>query len=473
MGEVFFHSLDRFGGRMALITESGDTFTYSELLSGANNLSSAIESRSVIFQVCRNDAESIAAYVGFLRRGAVPLLINDSINDEAYLNLKDLYHPSYVFLPDDSSLEVDSSAHGLGGYRLVKTEFERDYDINPELALLLTTSGSTGSPKLVRQSYRNISSNTSSIVEYLNILSGDRAITTLPMSYTFGLSIINTHLYAGAALILTNRTLMEREFWNSLRSGKATTFGGVPYTYEMLKKLRFWRMETPSLRYLTQAGGKLVPEMCAEFIDICRDRGMRFIVMYGQTEATARMSYLPWESARSKPGSIGVAIPGGEFSLKGDDGSIIDEPGVTGELIYKGDNVTLGYAENRFDLARGDERGGTLETGDMAYSDEDGFYYVVGRKRRFLKVFGNRVNLDDIERLLKKTGADCACGGVDDALKIYAVSDDIAALKRYVARRTGISPAGFSVVKANEIPRSSSGKVLYSELEGGRINVSV
>jgi acyl-coenzyme A synthetase/AMP-(fatty) acid ligase len=463
----FFHSLDQFSGRTALITESGCAVTYSELLSGADMLSSYAEPRSVVFQVCRNDAESVSAYVGFLRRGVVPLLINDSINDEAYHNLKDAYHPSYVFLPNDSHLEDALPVCGLGAYHLVRTEYEVDYDVNPELALLMTTSGSTGSPKFVRQSYKNISSNTRSIVEYLNIASDDRAVTTLPMSYTYGLSIINTHLYAGAALISTDRTLMEREFWNSLKDHEATTFGGVPYTYEMLKKLRFGRMRLPSLRYLTQAGGKLSAEMCKEFIDICGDRGVKFIVMYGQTEATARMSYLPWESASSKPGSIGVAIPGGEFSLKGGDGRVIKEAGTQGELIYRGDNVTLGYAENRFDLALGDDRHGVLETGDVAYFDEDGFYYVVGRKRRFLKIFGNRVNLDEVERLLKKLGADCACGGVDDALKIYAAWDDTEMLKQYVIQHTGINPAGFSVVKIDEIPRNSSGKVLYSELEGG------
>jgi acyl-coenzyme A synthetase/AMP-(fatty) acid ligase len=388
------------------------------------------------------------------------------MNDDAFLRLKDAYHPSYVFLPNDSHLESDAPLHELGGYRLVKTEYAPDYDVNPDLALMLSTSGSTGSPKFVRQSYKNISGNTRSIVEYLNILGSDRAITTLPMSYTYGLSIINTHLYAGAALILTNRTLMEREFWNALKGYEATTFGGVPYTYEMLKKLRFGRMELPSLRYLTQAGGKLAPEICAEFMDICSGRGGKFIVMYGQTEATARMSYLPWERAPSKPGSIGVAIPGGKFSLKGDDGRVIKEPGVIGELIYRGDNVALGYAENRYELALGDEWGGVLETGDMAYFDDDGFYYVVGRKKRFLKIFGNRVNLDEVERLLKKSGEDCACGGADDSLRIYTTADDAVALKQYVMRHTDINPAGFSVVKIAEIPKNSFGKILYSELEG-------
>jgi acyl-CoA synthetase (AMP-forming)/AMP-acid ligase II len=229
-------------------------------------------------------------------------------------------------------------------------------------------------------------------------------------------------------------------------------------------------MNLPSLRYLTQAGGKLSPELSAEFAEICARKGMKFIVMYGQTEATARMSYLPWEFARSKAGSIGMAIPGGAFSLRGDDGEDIKTPMAVGELIYSGENVTHGYAGNRFDLARGDDRGGVLETGDMAYFDEDGFYFIAGRKKRFLKIFGNRVNLDETEALIKSGGFDCACGGVDDNLKIYVTSDDINGVRKFLLDKTYINSAGFSVVHIREIPKNPSGKVLYRELERFEFN---
>jgi acyl-coenzyme A synthetase/AMP-(fatty) acid ligase len=218
------------------------------------------------------------------------------------------------------------------------------------------------------------------------------------------------------------------------------------------------------LRYITQAGGKLSPDLCAEFIEIAERKGMEFIIMYGQTEASPRMGYLPWKSAKSRPGSIGIAIPGGEFWIEGDGKNRVTEPGVAGELIYRGKNVTLGYAENRFDLARGDERNGVLETGDMAYFDSDGFYYITGRKKRFLKIFGSRVNLDEVEGLLRKTGFDCACGGADDAMKIY-VTKGADILRKHVIEHTAINPAGFSVTTVSAIPRNSSGKVLYSELE--------
>ena len=196
-------------------------------------------------------------------------------------------------------------------------------------------------------------------------------------------------------------SLIDKAFWVLLKTKEATTFGGVPYVYEMLKKLRFPRMDLPNLKILTQAGGKLSRELSEEFATICEQKGIRFLVMYGQAEAAPRMSYLPSEYAISKAGSIGIAIPGGEFWLVDDNGNVIPDSDTVGELIYKGDNVTMGYAASCEDLCKGDENGGVLKTGDMAKQDADGFYYIVGRKKRFLKLFGNRVNLDEVEQLIK------------------------------------------------------------------------
>jgi len=426
------------------------------------------DDKNLVFVLCGNRLGSLIGYVGLINKRAVPLMLDAGLEISLLNTLIETYKPSYIWLPDSIADMFPSCKriYCACDYTLIQTEFTKDYSINSDLALLLTTSGSTGSPKFVKQSYENIHTNTASIIEYLDIDKSARAITTLPMHYTYGLSILNTHLKVGASVILTEKALTQKDFWRQTREYRATNFGGVPYTYEILKKLRFERMELPYLRYLTQAGGKLSSELCAEFVEICGRKGMEFIVMYGQTEATARMSYLPWKYAKAKSGSMGIAIPGGEFWLIGDDGSRVSSPGVVGELVYRGRNVTLGYAESRFDLCKGDERGGVLETGDMAYIDEDGFYYIAGRKKRFLKIYGNRVNLDEAEGLLKKAGFDCACAGVDDNLKIYTATGDAEEVRRYVINRTGINPSGFSVVHINEIPRNTSGKVLYSELGG-------
>jgi len=463
----FYDELKQHGVKPAVITEEDEQISYAALATAADDLGQHIHARRIGFLLCENRFESIVGYLAFLRRRAVPVLLNSSMNPAVLAELFAAYHPAYVYLPGKRVSEILDSRvlANFGDYCLIETADAQGCEVHGELGLLLTTSGSTGSPKLVRLSYKNIDSNAEAIAQYLGIGSADRPITTMPMSYTFGLSIINSHLLRGASIVLTDASLMDRRFWGTLRTRQATTFSGVPYTFEMLKKLRFARMDLPSLKYLTQAGGKLSPELAAEFVEVCADKGIKFIIMYGQTEATARMSYLPWEFARTKAASMGVAIPGGRFWLVGDSGNVIEGADTVGELFYQGDNVSLGYASSYGDLSKGDENNGILQTGDMAKRDQDGFYYIVGRKKRFLKLFGNRINLDEVERLLRNAGYDCACSGVDDKLTIFVTQKDAEALLlKTISERTGINPLGFAVVYIEKIPRNESGKIIHSAL---------
>ena len=464
----FYDDIEKHSSNIAIITEQSEQISYKDFLKSADTIGKQVKKRCLVFTVCKNCFESVAGYIGFLRAGAAIVLIHNTIDDILFANLLEVYTPEYIYLPvEKSGLNINcTTVHSYGSYTLLKTNYDIDYTIHDDLALLLTTSGSTGSPKLVRQSYENINSNAESIARYLEIKSSDRPVSTMPMSYTFMLSIINSHFLKGASIILTEATLMDRRFWQTIKDNNATTFGGVPYTYEMLKRLRFERMDLPSIEYVTQAGGKLSLEMSAEFADICAQKGIKFLVMYGQTEATARMSYLPWEYARTKAGSMGIAIPGGRFWLEDEGGKIIDKSDTIGELVYKGINVTLGYAESCLDLCKGDENKGILHTGDLAKRDADGFYYITGRKNRFLKMFGNRVNLNEVEELIKAGGYDCACAGTDDKLKIYVTEmDDKDRIRSYIAERTGINHTGFTVVYVDKISRNESGKVLYSALD--------
>lgn len=468
MNMDFYNDIGVYGSSTAIISESSEHFSYDEFLHAADVLNKHIKKRCLVFSVCQNSLESVVGYIGFLRARVVPVLISDGINPELFCGLLRLYKPEYIWLPSEKAEAANwgSEVYHYGKYVLLQTDYVIDYTLHEDLALLLTTSGSTGSPKLVRQSYKNIDDNANVIAQCLGITQADRPITTLPMSYTYGLSIINSHLLRGCSIILTNKTLMDKAFWELLKTNKATTFGGVPYVYEILKRLRFIRMELPSLKILTQAGGKLSPELSEEFATVCEQKGIRFYVMYGQTEATARMSYLPSEYAISKAGSIGIAIPGGEFWLEDDNGNVIPDTETVGELVYKGDNVTMGYAMSCEDLCKGDENGGVLKTGDMAKRDADGFYYIVGRKKRFLKLFGNRVNLDEVEQLIKGLGYDCACSGEDDHLRIYTNDkENGATIKSFIAERTGIHASGFDVIYIESIPRNGAGKTIYSELK--------
>lgn len=463
----FYDDIDKYKDRIAIITDDERTILYRDLIKTADKISENVNERSIIFLICENSFASIAAYIGFLRKRAVPVLINPKNDISMFKALYDTYRPRYVFCKTDrdcAGIEIMC----VDDFHLLKTENENDYSINPELAVMLTTSGSTGSSKLVMQTYSNITSNAASIVQYLKIDKDDRAITTMPMNYTYGLSIIQSHLLSGACIIVTEKTFMDKSFWTLLKEKKATTFGGVPYVYEILKKLRFANMNVPDLKYITQAGGRLSKEMVLEYAEICRDKGMKFIVMYGQTEATARMSYLPWENIFDKAGSVGIAIPDGEFMLIGIDEKQIKKPGQVGELVYSGPNVTLGYAEKITDLSNTDGFNGVLHTGDMAKFDDEGFYYIVGRKKRFLKVFGNRVNLDEMDSLLESAGYECACSGTDDHVKIYIVSDnenDCQAAIDFISTKTKLNKVAFSASLIKEIPRNSSGKISYSKLE--------
>lgn len=463
----FYASLNSHGGRTAVITDTGMKATYEELDAWVDALYSKINHRCLLFCFCENSLGSLVGYVSCLKNKMVPLLIDKALDEGLLQSLLDAYKPEYLYLPVTMAgrfedFEVAVAGHG---YVLVKTNYSEIYPLFDELALLLTTSGSTGSPKLVRQNYKNIEANAKAIVQYLGISKDERPITTLPMNYTYGLSIINSHLLMGATILLTSKSFMEKGFWQLFKEQQATSFGGVPYTYEMLKKLRFFSMNVPSLKTMTQAGGKLTPELTKEFAEFAEKKGIRFFVMYGQTEATARMSYLPPEYALSKCGSMGVAIPGGEFSLIDDKGGVIDAAETVGELVYKGPNVAMGYAECGEDLAKGDEWGGVLVTGDMARRDADGFYYITGRKKRFIKMFGNRVNLDETERLLKTIVPDCACAGEDDHMEIYITRQGMEKeVQGFIASKTGINPVGFKVIQIDRIPKNEAGKTMYTVL---------
>ncbi len=459
-----------FYDKPALIKEDGVTISYEELDKSAAEIAKKLTKRSLVFCLCLNTAESIIGYVSFIQNGHVPLLLDANMDKELLASLIKNYSPDFLWLPSELESEYENYTRVLnfGGYMLLETGFDLAEPMNEELCLLLTTSGSTGSPKLVRQSLRNLISNTESIVEYLEISSEDRAITMLPMNYTYGLSIINTHLWAGGSIIVTEAPITQKNFWKLLKDYKATSVNGVPYTYNVLNRLRFFNMELPFLKTLTQAGGKLPPELHQKCSEYAEANGKRFYVMYGQTEASPRMGYLPYKMASKKCGCMGIAIPGGKFSLIAVDGSKITSPHIVGELVYEGENVTLGYAEKRSDLALGDERHGILYTGDMAKFDESGVYTIVGRQKRFLKVVGKRVNMDEIESLIKDRFENmwCACAGKDESVFLFITDKDLVdEVQQYIARKTGLNPTSFHVMYLPQIPKNESGKTQYKALE--------
>ena len=456
--------------RIALKDTHGNKLSYLELNKEVARFGESRVERSLCFCLCDNNIGSVLGYISLLNNKVIPLLLNRKIAKDQFDFLIGCYRPQYIYLPQKMTAIVDGYTKELYSgwdYVLLENSDNRGATIYDELALLLPTSGSTGSPKFVRISYNNLQSNTESIAAYLKLDETEKAITTLPMYYTYGLSVINTHLNVGATVLLTEDTVMMKSFWDFAKNEGATSLAGVPYTYEMLKHIGLFDLDFPSLRYMTQAGGKLLPSLHKEFAMWAREHNKRFIVMYGQTEATARMSYLPSKDSVDKYGSIGIAIPGGKLSLIDENGEEIYGNEIVGELQFEGENVTLGYAENVKDLEKGDERHGVLMTGDMAKRDEDGYYYVVGRKKRFLKIFGNRINLDEVERILKEHYPDteAAVSGIDDEMHIYVTGNILdKEVKSFISKKIRLSEMGFLIKHVDEIPKNASGKILYGKL---------
>jgi len=329
----------------------------------------------------------------------------------------------------------------------------------------LSTSGSTGSPKFVRLSRNNVEANASSIQQALGITDTHRPISHLPMHYSYGLSVINSHLLAKAPVILTSESLISAGFWKAVDSYRVTSFSGVPYTYQMLRRLNIDRLKAPSLTVMTQAGGKLDNDTILHFHSKMVERKGGFWTMYGQTEAVARIAVLPSDRLPAKIGSAGQAIPGGSLSIETEDG-IAAQPDIAGELVYYGPNVMLGYALERSDLGRGDDLLGCLHTGDRAVLDAEGFVSILGRARRDAKVFGLRINLDEVELLVKAYGPAAVIGG-SDKLIVFCEFGDEAGLRLVHAQLSAklkLHPSAVDCRRIDKLPTNVSGKIDYTSL---------
>lgn len=450
----FAADLASYGDRPAILTDTL-ALTYRELAERVDDLAARLGTeRRLVALAAANDVESLVAYLAALV-GGHPLILLPEDKPAALESLVAAYDPDVILRSGNGRTVLEERRPGTR------------HELHPDLALLLSTSGSTGSPKLVRLSHANLQSNAESISEYLDIGTDDRAATTLPMSYCYGLSVINSHLLRGAGIVLTDLSVVDPCFWELFRTQGATAFAAVPYTFELLERVGFADMELPGLRYVTQAGGRMAPESVRRYAELGRRKGWEFFVMYGQTEATARMAYLPPELAATVPGAVGVAVPGGSFRIE-------PVPGLEhGELVYSGPNVMLGYAESPSDLAAG--RSITeLRTGDLARKHPAGVYEVVGRRSRFVKIVGLRVDLGQVERILADLGVQAASAGTDDGLVVAVEGDhDTRLLGKVLAQGVGLPRAALELHTVQQLPRLATGKLDYqavlalSRPEGG------
>lgn len=400
--------LDPYADRVALIdADEGRKITYGALARCGEQLQDAIAlPRALAFLFTHNGWQEVAAYLALMNAEHAVCLLDALLDDSFIDGLLKIYRPHLILGPVQRQWKgYQQIASPLSGLQVLRRIIlEESPRLHPDLRLLLTTSGTTGSPKMIRLSARNILSNATAISAYLNIDSNERALASLPIHYSYGLSVLHTHLLAGATLMLTQKSVVQAEFWKSAQEYGGTSFAGVPYTYSLLDRIGFQTFTLPRLKTMTQAGGALARELVLKFHQLMLERGGRFFVMYGQTEATARMAYLPPERLPEKVGAIGKPIPG--CLLKIFDGAKpITVPYQAGEIVCEGPNVMLGYASRAEDLSEGDQLKGVLRTGDLGYFDEEGLFTLTGRSKRISKVYGYRINLDEIEALLRPLGA--------------------------------------------------------------------
>ena len=451
--------------RIAAIDSNGDQLTYADINLLSQQISTNISDRALCFLLVENNIGGIAWTMSMLdSRKLVPLILNVKTEIGLYQQLLDTYQPTYICAPTHQLTEgevIDTQF----GYTLTKIS-DNIYPIHCDLSHLLPTSGSTGSPKLVRHKYENIEAAGLNISAFFELKETDRPLMVLPLYYTMGLSMVFSHLRVGATILITGLSMTDPNFWKFIKDQCATSFTGVPYSFQVLNLMRFFRMNLPDMELLTQGGGKMPTDLNIKFAEYCRDTNKRWIATYGQSECTARMAYLPAKWALDKVGSIGIAVPNGELSLIDADGNLITTPRTEGEMCYRGKNVTMGYARAQSDLTLGDERNGYIRTGDLAYFDEDGCYYIVGRMGRFLKLFGMRVGLDECEQIVQtECGIECACVGTDEKMIVYITNAERQSeVKDILVQKTHIVATSFEVRIIDEIPKNEAGKKLYSKL---------
>jgi long-chain acyl-CoA synthetase len=417
-----FENIEKFKKKVALIDIDGSKKTYGQILNTDKKIKGKINSKSIILMICNNSIQSFTAYISFIKNGHITILLDNSFSELFIKNIINKFKPNYIFSSKNyfkndklkKILDID-------GYLIFKTKIKKNYKINYINNLLLTTSGTTQNPKMVRLSNKNLYANTKNIIDYLNIKSNHTTITTMPMAYSYGLSIINSHIEAGSSIVVNNKTIFDKAFWKAIEKFKVTSFGGVPSFYEMLKRLKVENMKLNSLKYLTQAGGKLDLNSLKNLNNIFKLKKIKFYIMYGQTEAGPRMSYLSPKMIDKFPGSIGKPLKNSFFEIIDESGKKIKNSLGEGELVFYGDNVSLGYAKNIIDLYKGDENKKKLYTGDIGIRNKEGFYFITGRKNRFIKISGLRIDIEDIEQFLKFKKNESSILVKDNKLEIQSV----------------------------------------------------
>jgi acyl-CoA synthetase (AMP-forming)/AMP-acid ligase II len=450
--------------------------TREELRNASLDLAKSIasEHKRLVFLLCGLNSETIIGLLAAAAAGHATALIDPALAEHLMTGLIESYQPELILgargaiekLPDLGKAPAGAAQSRAGAIEWIARESGRSFpSIDPALQLLLSTSGTTGSQKYVRLSRDAVVANARQIAQALAIDEASVGVAHLPLHYSYGLSVVTSHLMSGGRLCPINDSITSSSFWSKIGNVGGSHFPGVPFHYVALARLGP-SLVPDSVKTFTQAGGALDLRVQTKIREWAAQRGGQFFVMYGQTEASPRMATLQHADHSRKPGSVGVALAGGRFSIVDEKGAPLPAETV-GTVVYEGPNVMLGYAMSRADLGKGDETNGRLETGDLGRLDAEGFLYITGRTKRFAKIAGYRLGLDEIE---KELFAVCpvACLDLGEKIAVAHEQEQDAALKarvRELADAYKVPSSSFALRKIAQIPRAASGKIDYARLK--------
>ena len=461
----FFDNLKKFSERDAIITENGERIKYKELLNEISKVEKYITNkRSRVFLISENNYEFIISYYALLKKRSIIFLLNSKITHQKLEQLTNIYFPNMIFDCSENlenNIKKYSIIQNFRKLKILKAKNNINHKSDKELAQLISTSGSTGSPKFVKQSYENIQINTKDIVKALKLNKNDVTLTTMDPSYSYGLTKINSHIYTGGSIVLNKSTVFEKDFCNKINNFRVTNFGGVPFFFEMLKKLKFHTINLNSIRHISQAGGKLNIEVLKYLAKELKKLKIKFYIMYGQTEAGPRITILDHKHFNKNYESVGKPIGKIKLWIQNKKNKI-KKPNTVGELYCRGKNVMLGYASKLSDL-RKKRLSYEVKTGDLAYIDNKGFVYIKGRSKRIAKPYGIRVDLCELEDFLNKYNyKNCVCVGNDKKINIYSkYENESEKIKDLIFKKLKIKKKIFYFLRIERVPRDANGKILY------------
>lgn len=460
INQNIFSSLDQYNKKIAIKDETLGEISYKKLNEDVEKLKKYFISKNLIMILSNNSYEFIVFYVASVKFNQLVLLVNPELANIEKFKILKKYKPDFIFTKNQINLK--KKYHKIltfYNFILYKSNYNKKHKIKENLSCLLSTSGTTGDVKYAKLSRENILDNTKNISDVLKISSKDCSITTMPPYYSYALSIINTHLFKGASIVINNYSLIDRNFWLLFEKNRPNNINGVPYIYEILRKIKFDKFDISSLKYITQAGGKLDEVSKNYLINICNKKKIKFFIMYGQTEASPRISILPHQLLKKYPDSVGYVFKGSRVWLKN---KFKFEGKIFGEIIYKGNNVFKGYSKSMKDLNNKDGIKKILNTGDVGYIDKNNLLYITSRKKRIIKIFGIRISLQNIEEELKKFNFTVVCKGNDKELVVLCKTKiNKLVLLQKLKYITNLPNSCIKINYIKKIERNDIGKIIY------------